>query len=380
MKKIFYLGLSALTLFEILNVYFIMPMPGSQKSESIDLAYFLYSYRWVFRILFGVITLTGIRSAFQIRWKWVPFIPILIWAGVTYLFNFKMTADHMFLQPTILTFKSNLENKVDSNAVVIGVVYNGEAKAYPIRYLIYHHQVEDVIGGNPIIVTYCSVCRTGAAFEPLVMGKLEKFRLVGMDHFNAMFEDYTTKSWWRQANGEAITGELKGKFLPQIHSKQITLKKWFELYPNGKVMQLDDASKGEVDLVGRYERGNTKGSLTRSDTLSWKDKSWIVGIQIGKSSKAYDWNLLKKSRIINDNVNNTPISIILSNDNMSFVAFERNSNEQFTIEKDIINYQNNKYNFAGEQINSSGNKLKPIQASQEFWHSWRTFHPNTEKY
>jgi hypothetical protein len=27
-----------------------------------------------------------------------------------------------------------------------------------------------------------------------------------------------------------------------------------------------------------------------------------------------------------------------------------------------------------------GDKLKPIQASQEFWHSWQTFHPYTKKY
>ena len=100
--------------------------------------------------------------------------------------------------------------------LVIGVVNNGEAKAYPIRFLGYHHQVQDTVGGKPVIVTYCTVCRTGRVFEPMVNGKPEKFRLVGMDHFNAMFEDATTKSWWRQVNGEAITGKLKGQQLPEV--------------------------------------------------------------------------------------------------------------------------------------------------------------------
>ena len=54
MKKLFWLGLIGLFLFEIANVYFIMPMPGSQDMNSIDLAYFLYTWRWLFRILFGV--------------------------------------------------------------------------------------------------------------------------------------------------------------------------------------------------------------------------------------------------------------------------------------------------------------------------------------
>ena len=27
-----------------------------------------------------------------------------------------------------------------------------------------------------------------------------------------------------------------------------------------------------------------------------------------------------------------------------------------------------------------GSKLTPVQSYQEFWHSWKTFHPNTEQY
>ena len=42
------------------------------------------------------------------------------------------------------------------------------------------------------MVTYCTVCRTGRVFSPIVEGQPETFRLVGMDHFNAMFEDEGT--------------------------------------------------------------------------------------------------------------------------------------------------------------------------------------------
>ena len=41
MKRLFNLGLAALVLFELANVYFIMPMPFSQRTRSIDVAYFL---------------------------------------------------------------------------------------------------------------------------------------------------------------------------------------------------------------------------------------------------------------------------------------------------------------------------------------------------
>lgn len=38
--------------------------------------------------------------------------------------------------------------------LVLAVERNGEAAAYPIRQLAYHHLVHDVVGGVPIVVTY----------------------------------------------------------------------------------------------------------------------------------------------------------------------------------------------------------------------------------
>ncbi|HEY9488361.1 MAG TPA: DUF3179 domain-containing (seleno)protein, partial [Chryseosolibacter sp.] len=285
MKKIFYIGLILLALFEVMNVYFIMPMPGSQRMNSIDLAYFLYSYRWIFRSTLSLMVLVGAPFAFSSKKVWVPLIAIAPVAVIVYMFNFNMTADHMFLQPDELVFKSRSENTLTDSSLVISVVHQHEAKAYPVRYIQYHHQVRDTIAGKPIMVTYCNVCRTGRVFEPVVDGKPENFRLVGMDHFNAMFEDETTKSWWRQATGEAITGTLKGNALPEVESNQLTLGKFFLLHPFGKVMEAEARSKKSYDTLGRFERGKSKSQLTRTDTLSWNDKSWVVGVQIDNRAK-----------------------------------------------------------------------------------------------
>jgi hypothetical protein len=195
MKKFFWFGIVGLFLFEIANVYFIMPMPGSQKMNSIDVAYFLYNWRWVFRVIFSLLIIVGFVKS---KWKrrWLVLISLTLLAIVIFMTNFRMAADHMFYQPQRKLLVNRADNKVDPSRLVIGVVQNGEAKAYPISYLGYHHQVQDTIGEKPVIVTYCTVCRTGRVFEPFVNGKYESFRLVGMDHFNAMFEDATTKSWW----------------------------------------------------------------------------------------------------------------------------------------------------------------------------------------
>ena len=376
MKKYFWFGLIGLLLFEIANVYFIMPMPGSQQMNSIDLAYFLYKWRWIFRGLFAAIIFIGL---FRSQWKrkWLLFFPIAIVAIVIYMANFKMAADAMFKQPKQLLLVSAASNKVDSNRLVLGVSINGEAKAYPIRFLGYHHHIQDTVGGKPIMVTYCTVCRTGRVFEPIVNGKKEKFRLVGMDHFNAMLEDATTKSWWRQVTGEAIAGKLKGQQLPEVFSSQTSLAEWLQLNPSSLIMQVDSAFIKSYDTTMKYENGASKSKLTGTDSLSWKDKSWVIGVKAGNERKAYDWIQLKKNRLIQDKIGSTPVVLVLSKDDKSFFVFERpDESASFSMTNDIIFLNNKQFRIDGKGIDTTFS-LKPLPASQEFWHSWRTFNPGT---
>ena len=84
MKKLFYVGAFLLVLFELANVYFIMPLPGSQEVNSIDLAYFLYSNRWIIRIALGLAILSGVISAYKGS-KWLTGFVLLLNAAVSYL-------------------------------------------------------------------------------------------------------------------------------------------------------------------------------------------------------------------------------------------------------------------------------------------------------
>jgi hypothetical protein len=380
-KKFFYSGIILLSVFEILNVFFIMPMPGSQEIKSINFAYFLYIHRWIFRIITGFMIATGIISAFRMKHKWIPSVCLVIAVAIIYFLNFRMTAEKIFRQPGKLVFKTITDNRLNLNSLVIGVKNNGQVKGYPIQFLIYHHQVQDTVGRKPLIITYCSVCRTGRVYEPIVKGRPEKFRLVGMDHYNAMFEDETTKSWWRQVSGEAITGPLKGEALREVESMQLTAKKLFELYPEALIMQGDEASKMKYDSLRNFEQGFSKSSLTRTDSLSWNKKSWVIGINNDSLSKVYDWNQLKEKHIINDKIGNLPIFIVVSADEKSFAAFERPvATEEFSIRSDTLYSIGGSYDFSGSSLNGQSQSLKKINAYQEFWHSWKTFHPNTLRY
>jgi hypothetical protein len=288
--RLFYVGVILLVIFELARVYVIMPMPGSQRMQSIDFAYAMHSWRWSLRILFGLLMAAGLTSAWRGRmWRKVVVPVSLAMASLAaYGSNVTMSADRMFIAPDSVVMRPLEKNVVAPARLVVGIEIDGEARAYPVQYIGYHHQVRDVVAGKPVLVSFCTVCRTGRVFSPVVDGKVESFRLVGMDHFNAMFEDRTTGTWWRQANGEAIVGPLKGKQLDEIPSRQVSLYQWLRLHPRSLIMQPDSALASRYSKSFDYETGRSRSALTGSDTASWKEKSWVVGITVENESTGID--------------------------------------------------------------------------------------------
>jgi hypothetical protein len=204
-----------------------------------------------------------------------------------------------------------------------------------------------------------------------------------MDHYNAMFEDSSTKSWWRQVTGEAIVGPLKGNFLEELPSQQMSLKAWLDLYPSSTVLQPDSLYDKEYEDLEGFDKGTIESHLEYRDTLSWKDKSWVVGIAIGPQSRAYDWNLLVTERALNDTLDKIPLLIHLEPDSVSFHVWKTDTLRFFVDKNMLKDYQtSSSWNSGGECFEGplAGNKLERLQAYQEFWHSWKTFHPRTDKY
>ena len=385
-------GFLVLIAVEILRVYFIMPFPGSQNDETIDIAYFLGSNIIYFRLL-GLVLIAYPFAYFFNRGSQVIKVTMAVVFGfyilVFYMFNYRFLADQMFLQQKSKIFLDATQTKVLAKQLVLGVTNGNESKAYPIEVIGYHHQVRDEVGGTSIMVTYCTVCRTGRVFLPEVNGKPESFRLVGMDHFNAMFEDATTKSWWRQVNGEAVVGPLKGKMLSEFPSIQMTLAEWISLHPDTKILQPDSTFSEAYVGLKEYDEGKKRGRLERRDSLPWEAKSWVVGIQIGMEARAYDWIDLQKSRAIDDILGGVPLLVVANPDSISFHTFNRivdgdtllfSLNESSHVLMDTKT--NSTWNWSGQCVAGAlqGQMLKPLQSYQEYWHSWQTFHSQTSKY
>jgi hypothetical protein len=72
-----------------------------------------------------------------------------------------------------------------------------------------------------------------------------------------------------------------------------------------------------------------------------------------------------------------PIVIALASDGASFVAYARpDTASRFVVRNDSLVGAGQVYDFTGR---STKGRLAQLKASQEFWHSWRTFQPDTRK-
>ena len=182
-RLLLFVCLLLLIVAEILRVYLVMPYPGSQVKDTIVIAYWLSTNIFWIRIFAALIILASVVSFFTKGRVWEKSVlaaAVLSFGIVFYFFNYKLEADKIFYQPA--TNKNiTAADSVDKSKLVIGIVINNIAKAYPIQLIGYHHQVRDILGDTQVMITYCTVCRSGRVFSPVVNGKIETFRLVGMD-------------------------------------------------------------------------------------------------------------------------------------------------------------------------------------------------------
>ncbi|MBT8474014.1 MAG: DUF3179 domain-containing protein [Rhodobacteraceae bacterium] len=130
------------------------------------------------------------------------------------------------------------ETRLGPREPVITVEVDGEIpRAYPIRYLTWHEIVNDEIGGIPVAVTFCPLCNSGLTFDRRVDGLVLSFGVSGkLRNSDMIMYDRETQSWWQQALGEGIVGQMTGARLDQLPTWMESWAEFIARNPGGAVM------------------------------------------------------------------------------------------------------------------------------------------------
>ena len=287
---------------------------------------------------------------------------------------------------------------------VVAVRVDGNARAYPIQILMFHEIVNDVVAGQPLIVTFCPLCNTAISFKSELNGKRLTFGTTGrLRNSNLIMYDRQSETWWQQATGRAIAGRHTGKQLEFYPAQMIAWETFAKANPGGKVLSRDTgftrsygrnpyAGYDDVDRPPFLYRGpKTPGVLRPVER--------VLALELGGNAVAYPYKVLRKRQAINDVVAGTPIAVwwtpgvnsALDEDSIhdgrdvgAAVAYSRRvAGRTLTFVRKGRQFADletkSRWRVDGRASGGSlkGQRLSPVAAVNHFWFSWAAFNPKT---
>jgi len=328
----------------------------------------------------------GILAALALSFSWLglglTLALGLIWFGIYWIFNHYWVGRVKFLPIEQKLWVTADENDVAEGVQVIGLDINGVQKAFPVAMLFYHHQISDEVGGQPVWATYCGLCRSGRVYDAEVGGEALDFTLIGAITYNAVFRDRQTGTWWRQETGEAAKGKLAGTQLKDIWAEQMSLQNWLSKHPDSLILQYDPKFMGTYQFL-------TKLLAYEASLPGWHRQETpplVIGLEVAGQARAYDFNELKKRRLVTDQLAQTPL-LILSDGAESAFAYDR------SLEGQVLDFELADEALKDLQTGSTwdlfgrctagklqGKELRALRSYPQFLRSWIDFHAHTTFY
>ena len=298
---------------------------------------------------------------------------------------------------------------LDDRHPVVVVQAGGEARAYPLGILIWHEIVNDKVGGLPVTVTYCPLCNTALVFDRRLGGRVLDFGTSGrLRMSDLVMYDRQTESWWQQAVGEAIVGELTGARLEPVPANTHGWATARELYPDIRVLSRNTGFP-EYEASGRYGQnpyagydsrrgpypgffsGKIPGDLPAMERVAALDigDGWAVGFaalaRLGAVNATFGglnfvvlWEEGSASAV-------DQRSISGGRDVGQSAVFDRRLGERvLTFERRDGRFRDKEtgsnWNLAGVAVEGplAGEQLTPIAHGNHFWFAWVAFRPDTE--
>ena len=221
--------------------------------------------------------------------------------------------------------RAKTETRLSPREPVITIEFGPEPRAYPVRYFMVHEIVNDSINGRPVAVTFCPLCNSAMVFDARVNGQALTFGVSGnLRHSDMVMYDRQTESWWQQALGQGIVGELAGVEMTQLPSWMESWEDFVARNPNGLVMdaprrnfnygtnpyvRYDTAARpflydgalppGGIDPIARVVRvGNDAWPLTRLMREGKITQSGVTLSLVGEQASALDSRRIPNGRSV----------------------------------------------------------------------------------
>ncbi|MYB41475.1 MAG: DUF3179 domain-containing protein [Chloroflexi bacterium] len=300
-----------------------------------------------------------------------------------------------------------------SHEAVFGIFINGEARAYPLRIMDWHEMTNDVVGGVPFSLAYCTLCGAGIAYDGRAPnGEMYTFGTSGfLYRSNKLMYDRLTATLWNQFTGRPVLGELVGTTDTEGNPLQLSLLPvvlttwgdWLAQHPETDVIDIN------TGYYRPYEPGAAYGEyFAESSTMFpvWIEsnelglKNFVYGLRIGGDRKAYRLTAIAKERVVNDAVGDQPVVLVAArgevqtegrNERIGPVVYD-SGGEVRAFERDrffapgddpdaLLDAEGGEWRVTEEAlIGPGGERLERINGHLAYWFGWYAFFPDTAVY
>jgi len=247
---------------------------------------------------------------------------------------------------------SEADTWIEDNELVLVLDHNGVKRVYPLQIMTWHEIVNDVVGGDPIAITYCPLCGSGIAYYRVLDGEVVKFGTSGkLFNSNLVMYDDKTDTYWQQIDGNAIVGELTGFELRELSVDTVVWRDYKKAYSDAEVLSQDTGIRRNYgrDPYGSYYEDSFLIFPVEDSDDRIHAKTVVFGIKVNGEFKAYqEKDLIAEGGVIEEKF--AGVNLKVERDNVGIVK--------------ITNVD------TGEEI------IK----ERDFWFAWYAFHPETELY
>ena len=291
---------------------------------------------------------------------------------------------------------------LSAEAPVVAFERNGDARAYPLEILTWHEIVNDVVGGEPVIVTYCPLCNSAIAFSRVVEGEERTFGVSGtLRRSDLIMYDRETETLWQQLTGEAIVGQDTGAHLEFLPAQLVSFGEFAAAFEDGVVLSRDTGfgrNYGENPYPFYDSNSRTFFPVGEfSDQLSAKER--VLTLELGGETAAFPFSALSELVVIEAAVGGEAVVAFWQPGQVSalddaFIIGSRNvgSAGAFSpfLNGDRLRFEardgtivdagtGSTWDVLGRAVDGplAGSQLTAFVSGNHFWFAWAVFKPET---
>ncbi len=216
--------------------------------------------------------------------------------------------------------------------LVFGVEIGGDLRAFPLRVMGWHEMMNDVIGGVPVALAYCTLCGSGILYETLAEGREKPFVFGSsglLYRSNKLMFDWETKSLWNQFTGRPVVGPLVESGI-ELKTRPIVIASWAEWRtqnPRSLVLSLETGHNRD------YGSGVVYRDYFASPELMFpaevragaplQPKDYVFGIRDVGAAKAWPLTAFAGGAVINDSVGQRKVVLVGDEATRTVRAYDR---------------------------------------------------------